>query len=277
VDGLPDNAAVTSDEWRRAADPGRRIGSRVEHHATIASTNDRAWQLLADGQPDGLAVVADLQTAGRGRRGRAWSSPAGVNLMTSVALRPRLPAARAGLLGIAAALAVRDACRAIVPAARLLVKWPNDVVADDGRKVAGLLLETALDGERLSQAVIGMGINANWAAADMPAELRDRAVSLCELAGAEVPRVALLRALLDALDGEVAALERGESPLPRLEHSSALLGSEVSVDLGDSRVDGRVAGYTDDGFLRLDTPSGSRELAVGEVVSVRGSEVALAR
>jgi BirA family biotin operon repressor/biotin-[acetyl-CoA-carboxylase] ligase len=272
VDGLPDNAAVTSDEWQRAADPGRRIGSRVEHHATIASTNDRAWQLLADGQPDGLAVVADLQTAGRGRRGRAWSSPAGVNLMTSVALRPRLPAARASLLGIAAALAVRDACSSLVPGADLLVKWPNDVVTPDGRKMAGLLLETRLDGAELAEAVIGMGINVNWRVADMPPELANRAASLCDLAGSEVSRVALLAALLAALDRELAALEHGDSPIDRLGAVSALEGRDVSIDLGERLVEGRVVGYTDEGLLQLDTDSGLHALAIGEVVAVRGLE-----
>lgn len=277
VDVHPDNAAVSTEGWQQAADPARRVGGRVEFHAEIASTNDRARELLATDGEEGTAVVADLQTAGRGRRGRTWTSPPGVNLMLSVGLRPRLAARRAGLLGIAAALAVRDACQAMAPDSRLLVKWPNDVVAADGRKVAGLLLETALDGERLSQAVIGMGINANWATADMPPELRDRAVSLCEVAAGEVSRVALLRALLDALDREIAALETGESPVARLERVSALDGREVSVEVGHGRVDGIVAGYTDDGLLRLDTPSGPRELAIGEVVSVRGAEAAASR
>jgi BirA family biotin operon repressor/biotin-[acetyl-CoA-carboxylase] ligase len=272
VDGLPDNAVVTTDEWQRAADPGRRVGRRVEHHATIASTNDRAWQLLAEGQADGHAVVADLQTAGRGRRGRTWSSPAGVNLMASVALRPRLPAARAGLLGIAAALAVRDACSSLAPGASLLVKWPNDVVTAGGRKVAGLLLETRLDGAELVEAVVGMGINVNWPAADMPPELADRAASLCDLAGRELSRVALLTALLEALDGQLAALERGDSPIDRLRAVSALDGREVSIDLGERLVEGCVTGYTDEGLLQLDTESGPETLAIGEVVAVHGLE-----
>ncbi len=104
--------------WSAAADPSRRIGRTVEFHAEIGSTNDRAREALAAGGGDGLAVVADLQTAGRGRRGRTWSSPAGVNLMVSVGVRPRIEGSDAGLLGIAAALAVRDACAAQVPGRR---------------------------------------------------------------------------------------------------------------------------------------------------------------
>src|SRR5262245_36262638 len=83
--------------WAAASDPSRRIGRIVEFHTEMGSTNDRAREALAAGVGDGLVVVADLQTAGRGRRGRTWTSPAGVNLMLSVGLRPRLDAADAGL------------------------------------------------------------------------------------------------------------------------------------------------------------------------------------
>src|SRR5207302_7656947 len=85
-------------QWSGAGDPGRRLGRTVEFHPTIGSTNDRAWELLGQGD-EGTAVVADLQTAGRGRRGRTWSSPPGVNLMVSVGIRPNIPAADAWLLG----------------------------------------------------------------------------------------------------------------------------------------------------------------------------------
>ena len=260
---------MTEQEWTAVADSTRRVGRRVEFHAEIGSTNDRARAALAEVDGDGLAVVADLQTAGRGRRGRGWASPPGANLMVSVGLRPDLPASRAGLLGIAAALAVRDAAASLVPGAGLLVKWPNDVVATDGRKVAGLLLETAVSGERLAEAIIGMGINVNWPAAEMPGELQGRATSLSDLAGAPVDRVALLRATLAALDRELAALERDESPLQRLAAVSALDGRRVTVDAGDELVDGTVAGISPDGLLLLDTTRGRLALSVGEVISVR--------
>ena len=95
-----DNACVTDAAWSAAADPSRRIGRAVEFHAEIDSTNDRAREALDEpGVGDGLAVVADLQTAGRGRRGRTWTSPSGVNLMLSVAVRPRIEAARRGPAG----------------------------------------------------------------------------------------------------------------------------------------------------------------------------------
>jgi BirA family transcriptional regulator, biotin operon repressor / biotin---[acetyl-CoA-carboxylase] ligase len=260
---------VNDASWSAAADPSRRIGRIVEFHAEIGSTNDRAREALGSGVDEGLAVVADLQTAGRGRRGRTWSSPAGVNLMVSVGVRPRIEGSDAGLLGIAAALAVRDACAAQVPAADLRVRWPNDVVAADGRKLAGLLVETVLEDGRLAEAVIGIGINVNWLVADMPQEVRDGATSLLELGGHPVDRVTLLSAVLAALDAALAALERRETPVARLAGVSALDGRHVTVDLGTDRLVGMAAGVSEQGLLLLDTNAGRVALAVGEVVAVR--------
>jgi BirA family transcriptional regulator, biotin operon repressor / biotin---[acetyl-CoA-carboxylase] ligase len=260
---------VIESPWSSAADPSRRIGRAVEFHPQIGSTNDRAREALAEPDGDGRAVVADLQTAGRGRRGRTWVSPPGVNLAVSVGLRLQLDAAAAGLLGIAAALAVRDACAQEAPGHDLQVKWPNDVVDADGLKLAGLLIETSLEADRLAEVVIGAGINVNWSRADMPPEVRERATSLRELAGADVDRVSLLATLLDRLDHEVRVLERGESPVARLRDHSALDGRHVTVDMGAERLDGRVAGTSDGGLLLLDTPAGRVALAIGEVVAVR--------
>ncbi|HET6820355.1 MAG TPA: biotin--[acetyl-CoA-carboxylase] ligase [Candidatus Limnocylindria bacterium] len=260
---------MTEQDWDSAADPMRRVGRRVEFHAAIGSTNDRARAALVEPPGDGLAVVADLQTAGRGRRGRTWASPAGANLMVSVGVRPRLSAARAGLLGIAAALAVRDASAELLPANDLRVKWPNDVVTVDGRKVAGLLVETAISGDAVAEAIIGMGINVNWPVAEMPADLQGRAASLCDLAGGPRDRVELLRRLMEHLDRELAALERGESPLERLATVSALDGRRVVIDTGDGQQEGTALGLTDDGQLLLETNGGRQTLAIGEVVSVR--------
>jgi BirA family biotin operon repressor/biotin-[acetyl-CoA-carboxylase] ligase len=260
--------------WSRAADPGRGIGHAVEFHAEIASTNDRARAALDEPGGEGLAVVADLQTAGRGRRGRTWISPSGANLLVSVAWRPQVAPRLAGLLGVAAALAVRDACAALVPEAGLAIRWPNDVVDVDGRKVAGLLVETALEGGELAEAVAGIGINVNWPQAEMPAEIREGATSLQALLGEPLDRVELLERVLTALDAGARALERGESPLARLRESSWLDGRRVEVDTGTATISGRVAGFADDGSLYLDTDAGRVALSVGEVARVHAAPAA---
>lgn len=258
--------------WSRAAVPGRRVGHAVEFHAALSSTNDRARAALGEPDGEGRAIVADEQTAGRGRRGRQWLSPAGRNLMLSVGLRPRLEPGVAGLLGIAAALAVRDACAA-AGGADLGLRWPNDVVAADGRKVAGLLIETTLSDGSLLDAVIGAGINANWARSEMPPEIAERATSLADLVGGEIDRVTLLAAVLARLDGEIVGLERGLTPIDRYRRASSLDGRAVTVQVDEATLDGVVGGIADDGALLLDTEAGRLALTVGEVVAVRDAPV----
>jgi BirA family biotin operon repressor/biotin-[acetyl-CoA-carboxylase] ligase len=255
-------------DWARAVDPARRIGHAVEFHAEIGSTNDRARAALGEPDGEGLAVVADLQTAGRGRRGRAWLSPAGVNLMVSLALHPRVQPELSSLLGLSVAVALRAACSSFAPSAGLAIRWPNDLVDRDGRKVAGILIETVLAEGRLVEAVIGMGINANWSREEMPPEIAAQATSLRELTGSPIERPALLSRLLDALDLEIRALERGESPIARARTASWLDGREVEVDVGEQSVSGRVAGLGEDGSLLVDAPAGRVALAMGEVVRV---------
>ncbi|HEX2141228.1 MAG TPA: biotin--[acetyl-CoA-carboxylase] ligase [Candidatus Limnocylindria bacterium] len=254
--------------WQRAADPARRIGHVVEFHPSIGSTSDRARELLAAGQ-EGVAVVADEQTAGRGRRGRSWASPPGVNLMVSVAFRPNLEPEGLGHLGLGAALAVRAACMTVAPTTRIWLRWPNDLVADDGGKLAGVLVETSIAEGQPVDAVVGMGINVNWARGEMPAEIGARATSLGELGGGEVDRVALLAALLRGVDGELSALERGLSPVPRARKASALDGRWVQVETGNGALSGTVVGIDDDGALLLEADGERHALHVGEVVAVR--------
>lgn len=255
----------TVTEWQAAIRAGRRIGHAIEAHRSIGSTNDRARELLERADGDGSVVVADEQTAGRGRRGRAWLSPPGVNLMASVALRPRLEARDAWRLGLGASLAAAAACRRFAPVA---LKWPNDVVDGDGRKLAGMLIETIATGERLTGVVIGIGVNVNWLRDRMPAEIAPGATSLADLAGERVDRVELLGALLDALEAEVAALEAGASPLDRYRSECVTLGSRVTVATPDGSVSGRAADLDETGSLLVDAGDGRHAIASGEVVRV---------
>jgi BirA family biotin operon repressor/biotin-[acetyl-CoA-carboxylase] ligase len=246
----------------------RRIGRRVERHTTIGSTNDRARELLDGADGDGSIVVADEQTSGRGRRGRTWQSPPGHNVLMSVALVPALAAADAWRLGLATALAVAEACDAVAPVA---LKWPNDIVAaPDGRKLGGLLIETMVEGDRLRAAVLGIGINVNWRVGEMPADLRDEATSLADLAGGPVDREALLDRLLDGLEAEIAAIEAGDSPLERYRARCSTLGSAVSVETVEGTVHGRAVDLDATGALVVEDRHGDRHVITGgEVTRVR--------
>lgn len=264
------SAPAFAGAWDAASRPLRRIGHAIEAHDSIASTNDRARDLLTRADGDGRVVVAEAQTAGRGRRGREWISPPGLNLLASVAVRPRLAAADAWQLGLAAALAAADACAALAP---VTLKWPNDLVSATGRKIGGLLIETMADGDRLGGAVVGIGINANWQTAAMPAELRDSATSLADLAGAHVDRVALLARLLVALEAELDAIEAGRSPLDRYRARCSTLGRVVSVATADGSVNGRAVDLDPTGALVVEADDGRHVISSGEVVRVaRGSD-----
>jgi BirA family transcriptional regulator, biotin operon repressor / biotin---[acetyl-CoA-carboxylase] ligase len=259
---------TSSADWSAAADPARRVGHAVEFHASIGSTNDRARELLRAGV-QGVAVVADLQTAGRGRHGRTWTSPPGVSLMVSLGLRADLPAEDAWQLAFAAGLALLTACASVVPVdAALALKWPNDLVDGNGLKVAGLLAETTIVGGRVGEAVIGAGVNVNWPRDEMPAEIGGRATSLCELAGTPVDRTALLGRFLSSLNAEVAGIESGVSPLDRFRVASWLTGRRVEVAAGGQTVAGSVDGIGPDGSLLLGTNGGTIALGFGEVVRV---------
>ncbi len=254
--------------WASAADPTRRIGRAVEFHAQLGSTNDRARELLAGPHGDGVAVVADHQVAGRGRRGRAWASPAGTNLLVSVGIRPRLAPDRLPLLGLAGALAILAACRRAAPGVGWAVRWPNDVIGPEGRKVAGVLAEAGSEAGRPVEVVLGMGINVNWRRAEMPDAIASTATSLWDETGAAVDRIDLLAGLLAALERGVAELEAGGSPVPALRADSWLDGRRVEVEVGERRVHGMVTGLGDDGALLLLTDDGPIALQVGEVVRV---------
>ena len=262
-------AMPVATDWSAAVRAGRRIGHSIEVHDSIGSTNDRARELLDEGA-DGSVVLAELQTEGRGRRGRTWLSAEGLNLTLSVALRPAVAAADAWQLGLAAALATLDACAAAVgqAGAGLALKWPNDVVGADGRKVAGLLLETTTSGGQLAGAVIGIGVNVNWRTSEMPSDIAERATSLAEIARRDVERVEVLDHLLDALDREIVAVESGRSPLARYRAACATVGREVEVAVAGASHVGLAVDVDETGSLVVDTATGPIAISSGEVVAV---------
>jgi BirA family biotin operon repressor/biotin-[acetyl-CoA-carboxylase] ligase len=260
---IPAQHATIRAPWSAAAKADRRIGHAIEPHDTIGSTNDRARQLLVESGETGRVILAELQTAGRGRRGRSWSSPPGLNLTFSVALRPDLAAADAWRLAAGAGLAIRTGAAAW---AELSLKWPNDVVDADGRKVAGILIETALDGDHLASAVIGIGINVNWRRASMPEVLRPRATSLADLAGEPIDRVALLGRILDDLDARIGVRSGEDELVTAYRAASWLTGRPVAVAIGDRTLTGVARGIGDDGTLTVD-------VGRGELVSVAYGEV----
>jgi BirA family biotin operon repressor/biotin-[acetyl-CoA-carboxylase] ligase len=233
---------------------------RLEVHAELGSTSDRIAALAAAGEPAGLAVLALRQTAARGSRGRGWQSPVG-NLSLSVLLRPAGDVMAAGRWSLLAAVALAETASALLPdPAALELKWPNDVLLRR-RKLAGILIDTAVDGAgALRWLILGMGVNLAVAP-----EVPGRATAALAEEGIEPPAPEpFARALLDRL----AAWEARS--LPDL-HAAWLarahpLGTPLAVAYGAQRLEGRFAGLSPEGHLLLDTADGRRTLATGEVL-----------
>jgi len=208
------------------------VGSRVIRLTRIASTNNRAKELARSGAPHGTAVVAAEQTEGRGQRARRWASPPG-GLWASVLLRPRgVRAAQAGLLNIAAATAGAEAASALSGVA-VTVKWPNDLLVSE-RKIGGVLVETAIAGENIAWAVIGIGINANIAVEALPLRLRRSATTLLHETGREIALDRVLLEICGRLEGLLGMLERGQTDrvLARWRALDTTPGREVRASNG---------------------------------------------
>lgn len=233
-EGLPDPVLAGQIETRLRG----RWGRPLYAFRSTPSTQVVLHRLAAQGAPEGTVVVADHQTAGRGRYGRRWVAPPGKALLVSILLRPPLPAPRLGEIGLAAAVAVADAIQAAA-GVTARIKWPNDLLVDS-RKVAGILSEAALDGEA-AHVALGIGVNVGQTLEDFSPELRDRAESLLLAGGRPVERGVLLGALLVELEARYGTLCReGFAPIREAWLARAALGQRVAyggyegvaVDLG---------------------------------------------
>ena len=243
--------------------PTRLIGRRVVVYPRVGSTNDEAKRLAEDGAPEGTLVVADEQTAGRGRLQRTWWAPAGTALLMSLILRPDLAPHQAQRLTMLCSLAVCDAIAGttgLVPA----VKWPNDVLRR-GRKVCGILTELGIKGTRLVYAVVGMGVNVNVNFGGA-GELTLTATSLAQELGREVSRLELLRAILINIEERYTRLRAGESPHAEWAARLATLRQRVVITTPTEQLSGIAEGVDADGALILRDESGAlRPILAGDV------------
>lgn len=231
-------------------------GTRFRHlemHDVLGSTQAL---LMDEGGPDGRVIVADRQTAGRGRAGRRWESPGGVSIHVSILLRG-MPPDRAPLVSLAAGVAVARAVE-VVPGAEPILKWPNDVLLGDP-KFCGILGELAPGGGYL---VLGIGVNVRQTAEQLPAGVE--ATSLKLACGRDVDRTELLVRLLRELDG----LVEGQGWIDEYRRRCGTLGREVRVELSDGVVTGEATEVRDDGALVVD----GRPIVTGDVIHVRRAE-----
>ena len=275
---------------------------RHERFGSVGSTNDVVREWLAAGEPEICVAVADEQTAGRGRSGRTWSAPAGRGLLLSLGFRPTwLPPDRVWRLAATVSLAMADAAEeaAGLPVGSIRLKWPNDlVVAVDAagrgldplqvgaangvatiRKLGGVLGETDGLGTDDPRAVVGIGLNADWPAADFPAVLLATMTSLRAAAGERpIDGAALVDAFLARLEARVAALHGGDFDAAGWIDRQVTTGRRIDLLLPDGTKDTVVATGVDavSGALRIadsGQPDTERSIVVGEIVHVRLAEL----
>jgi BirA family biotin operon repressor/biotin-[acetyl-CoA-carboxylase] ligase len=246
----------------------RDIGRTIHYRESIPSTNELAFRLASEGSAHGEVVIAEEQSQGKGRRGRAWASPAGVNLYFSVVLRPDLAPHRAPELTLLAAVAAAEALREL--AVPVQIKWPNDLVLGE-KKMGGILTELSSDADRINFAVLGMGINLNSTSSDFPVDVGAHATSVLEVAGIRVPRARFAANLWAHLEAWLDLhAENGFQPVREAGRRwSATLGHEVAVQSGSEQLVGAAEDIDDTGALVLRTPTGDRlRILAGDVERV---------
>jgi BirA family biotin operon repressor/biotin-[acetyl-CoA-carboxylase] ligase len=250
-----------------SGEPGA-IGWRIHYFDEVGSTQRIAAEMAEQDAAQGTVVIAEQQTAGRGRMGRSWHSPPGLNLYSTIILRPRMPVAEVPRLSLVAGVAAAEAIEATVGPGRVALKWPNDIWLA-GRKAGGIIAEAVADsgGGGLACVLLGIGLNLNLDTDDMPPELRDKATSVRIVTGRRCDRIAIAAALFNRLNTRYMETEAdGFGAIrPVYDGYLALKGRVVTVVDGASRTTGTVRGIDQDGALILEAGGPAVRIVAGDV------------
>jgi BirA family biotin operon repressor/biotin-[acetyl-CoA-carboxylase] ligase len=255
---------------RVTANLGTRIvGREIVYYPSVGSTMDIAVEKADHGAAEGLVVLTDEQTAGRGRHDRPWIAPAGSSVLASFLFRPTLPADTGYYVTVAVALATLDAIRAVT-GLEGAIKWPNDILLGQ-RKAGGLLSQSGLIGAEIDHVIVGLGLNVNFDPAQV-AEVPKTASSLMLAFGQPVDRHEVVRALLRAVDLRYIDLQGGDSPVPEWSEKLATLGQRVRVIQPTGAAVGTAESVDVHGNLIVRWDDGTRKaLSAGDVVNLRSA------
>lgn len=247
----------------------REIGHKLVVAGELDSTNNEVRRMAEQGAENGLLMVSDSQTAGKGRRGRKWTSPRGSNIYMSLLLRPRFLPDRASMLTLVAAMAVREAILSVTGVSTR-IKWPNDLV-HEGKKVCGILTEMSAEADYINYVVIGIGINVNIR--EFPEEIRKTATSLLLETGKNVDRNKIISAFCNSFEGKYGLFTEMEDMTLLLDEYNENLvnnGRGVRIIEPSGEYEGVSEGIDREGKLAVRKEDGTVTRVLSGEVSVRG-------
>lgn len=237
------------------------VGKDLYYFETINSTNLFAKKLAKEGAEEGVVVVADVQSSGRGRKNRTWSSPKG-GLWFSTVLYPKISPQRGMLITMASSIAVAQGIKEIT-GINPVIKWPNDL-SINGKKVCGILTEIDAEIDSINYTVVGIGINVNN---ELEKELQKTATTLKQEIGTQVPKVELLKSIIKSFDENYNRLILGDYDFIRdswLSYSN-IIGKKIKVQDEETVTTGKVTDIDDSGCLILNTKNGNVRIVSGDV------------
>lgn len=249
---------------------GNLVGQTIFYRQETGSTNDDAFELGCSGAPEGTVVIAEKQSSGKGRLNREWHSPAGVNILTSIILRPSFSPELGPLLPIMTGVAVAETMNMYCPE-KVHLKWPNDVLINE-RKVSGILAQIKMASGRIEFIVLGIGINVNMLRDQFPAEIFESATSLRDEIGKEVSRIELIIRLYENVAKWYKALvNEGFEPVKRKWLAmTPMIGKKVRVMLREEIHQGTAIGISNEGALILQTAGGKEvKISAGDATIIK--------
>lgn len=266
-----ESSSVLTEHEIRYGLRSRVVGQSIEIHNRVESTNHLALQRGYTGAVEGTLILAEYQTAGRGRHGRVWHSPHRSSLLTSLIFRHRLLPDQIGIPSLMGAVSIATAIRELakLPA---MIRWPNDVLVC-GRKISGVLTELDYDRNQQPFFVVGFGVNINIASAEFPLSLRSSATSMQIECGRDISRVAVLQTILYHLEDNYSRLKCGRTPtiIDSAIDLSATIGKSIQLETPDGSFSGIAERIDAEGRLVLRQKSGQlRVFSSGDVVHAGG-------
>lgn len=247
------------------------LGKEIVHLSSLESTNNKAKDLALQGAPEGLVVISEEQTKGRGRRGRQWSSPRGTGIWMSILLRPNILPREAPKFTLLAAVAVAKGIREVT-GLEAQIKWPNDILIHK-KKICGILTEMSAELDSINYIIIGIGMNVNEREKDFPLEIQNKASSLALLKGEKVSRRELVTKILENLEEEyLKYIDKNEfhSVIDQWKNMSCTLGAQVKTINNKKEIKGIAVDIKEDGALIIQRDNGEIEEIFFGDVSIRG-------